>query len=151
MAQQNAQQEVSVSVRNTAVLIASIAETILLLGTFLAGFGTALWVVGKFLRLHGTVNDAWMAAITSTHISFAIISGFGAALLLALSYLSGRKELFYLSLVTIIGVGFAAAMGLAFNYAITNPVHPWLSYAMGMTVVVPLASTVGCIVYSLSK
>lgn len=145
MAQQEVKQEVSVSVRNTPVLIASIVETILLLGTYLAGFAAANWVPEHFLHLHATVAYAWMAAIVSTHYSFAIITGFGAALLFALSYLSGRKELFYLSLITIVGVGLAAAFGLAFYHTINS----LFSYAMGMTVVVPIASTVGCIVYSL--
>jgi len=143
MAQQEVRQEVPTAVRNTPVLIASMVESILIIATYIAGFTTALWVAFPIV---GTIAGGWwQGAFASVHYSLAIITGFGAAFLFALSYLSGRKDLFYFALATIISVGWAAAMGLTFYHSAANP----FSITMGMSATVALISAVGCMVYSL--
>ena len=124
--------------RNTPVLIASSVETILLMGTFLAGTAT-------MLNTQFPIDATWMAALLSAHLSLALLSGLGAALLFLLSYMSGRKDLFYLSLLTVVFVGIAAAGGLAF-YITYNYVF---SYVMAMSLLIAIITSVGCIVYSL--
>ena len=129
--------------RNTPVLIASSVETILLMGAFLAG--TATMLNAQMPNDHFPIHATWMAALLSAHVSLALLSGLGAALLFALSYLSDRKDLFYLSLLTIVFVGIAAAGGLAF-YATYNYAF---SYVMAVSLLIAIITSVGCVVYSL--
>jgi len=124
--------------RNTPVLIASSVETILLMGAFLAGTTT-------LLNAQFPISATWMAALLSSHLSLALLSGLGAALLFALSYLSDRKDLFYLSLLTVVFVGIAAAGGLAF-YATYNYAF---SYVMAISLLIAIITSVGSLVYSL--
>ncbi|AWR96316.1 hypothetical protein DFR86_01320 [Acidianus sulfidivorans JP7] len=123
--------------RNTPVLIASSVETILLTGAFLAG--TATMLNDQF-----PITATWMAALLSSHLSLAILSGLGAVLLFAISYLSNRKDLFYLSTITAVFVGIAAAGGLAF-YATYNYMF---SYLMAVSFILAIICSTGCIVYS---
>lgn len=124
--------------RNIPILISSSIETILLMGAFLAGTAT-------LLNAQFPITATWMAALLSSHLSLGILSGLGAVLLFALSYLSDRKELFYLSLVTVIFVGLAAAGGLAF-YATYNYAF---SYLMAISLMIAIICSTGCVVYSL--
>ncbi|WP_369611317.1 hypothetical protein [Sulfurisphaera javensis] len=128
----------SVSSRNTPVLISSVVETILLIGTFIAGTAT-------MLNAQFPINQTWMAALLSSHLSLAILSGLGAVLLFTLSYLSDRRDLYYLSLITVVFVGLAAAGGLAF-YATYNYAF---SYIMALSLLISIISSTGCIIYSL--
>jgi len=124
--------------RNTPVLIASSVETILLMGAFLAGTAT-------MLNAQFPIDATWIAALLSAHLSLALLSGLGAALLFLLSYLSGSKDLFYLSLLTVVFVGIAAAGGLAF-YATYNYAF---SYVMAISLLIAIMTSVGCVIYSL--
>jgi asparagine N-glycosylation enzyme membrane subunit Stt3 len=124
--------------RNTPVLIASSVETILLMGAFLAG--TTAMLNDQF-----PLTATWMAALLSAHLSLAILSGLGAVLLFAISYLSDRKDLFYLGLLTVVFVGLAAAGGLAF-YATYNYAF---SYLMALSFIIAIITSTGCLIYSL--
>jgi len=124
--------------RNTPVLIASSVETILLMGAFLAGT-TAM------LNAQFPLTATWMAALLSAHLSLALLSGLGAVLLFTLSYLSDRKDLFYLGLLTVVFVGLAAAGGLAF-YATYNYAF---SYVMALSFIIAIITSTGCMIYSL--
>ncbi len=124
--------------RNTPVLIASSVETILLMGAFLAG--TTAMLNDQF-----PLTATWMAALLSAHLSLAILSGLGAVLLFAISYLSDRKDLFYLGLLTAVFVGLAAAGGLAF-YATYNYAF---SYLMALSFIIAIITSTGCLIYSL--
>ncbi|MBB5253653.1 hypothetical protein [Sulfurisphaera ohwakuensis] len=128
----------SVTGRNTPVLIASTVETILLMGAFIAGTAT-------MLNAQFPINQTWMAALLSSHLSLGLLSGLGAALLFTLSYLSDRKDLFRLSLITVIFVALAAAGGLAF-YATYNYIF---SYVMALSLLISIITSCGCLVYSL--
>ncbi|ARM74796.1 hypothetical protein B6F84_01325 [Acidianus manzaensis] len=123
--------------RNTPVLIASSVETILLTGAFLAGTAT-------MLNDNFPIKATWMAALLSSHLSLAILSGLGAVLLFAISYLSNRKDLFYLSAITALFVGLAAGGGLAF-YATYNYMF---SYLMALSFILAIICSTGCIAYS---
>ncbi len=124
--------------RNKPVLITSTVETILLIGTFLAGTTTLLNDVFP-------LNQTWMAALLSSHLSLAILSGLGAVLLFALTYLSDRKDLFYMGLATVLAVALAAAGGLAF-YSTYNYDF---SYLMALSFIVAIIPASGCIALSL--
>lgn len=124
--------------RNTPVLIASVVETVLLLGAFIAGTAT-------MLNVQWPVSQTWEAALLSSHLSLGILSGLGAALLFALSYLSDRKDLFRLSLATVVFVAVAAAGGLMF-YATYNFDF---SYLMAVSLLIAIVTSCGCAVYSL--
>lgn len=73
--------------RNRPVLVASSVETLLLIGAFIAGTST-------LLNDQFPLTQTWMAALLSSHLSLAILSGLGAVLLFALTYLSERRDLF---------------------------------------------------------
>ncbi len=124
--------------RNTPVLVASTVETILLMGAFIAGITT-------LLNDQFPIKAAWMAAILSAHVSLALLSGLGAVLLFSLTYLSNKKDLFYLGLITAVFVGLAAGGGLAF-YATYNYDF---SYLMAISFMIAIISSVGTVVYSL--
>ncbi len=124
--------------RNKPVLIASSVETLLLIGAFLAGTAT-------LLNDQFPLNQTWMAALLSSHLSLAILSGLGAVLLFALTYLSDRKDLFYMGLATVLAVGLAAAGGLAF-YSTYNYDF---SYLMALSFVVAIIPSSGCIALSI--
>lgn len=124
--------------RNTPVLIASAVESILLMGAFIAGTATTL-------NDQFPIQASWMAAILSSHLSLALLSGLGAVLLFALTYLSNRKDLFYLGLLTAVFVALAAAGGLAF-YATFNYDF---SYLMAVSFLIAIITSIGSLVYSL--
>ncbi len=124
--------------RNTPVLIASAVESILLMGAFIAGTAT-------LLNDQFPIKASWMAAILSSHLSLALLSGLGAVLLFALTYLSNRKDLFYLGLLTAVFVALAAAGGLAF-YATFNYDF---SYLMAVSFLIAIITSIGSLVYSL--
>ncbi|BBG24825.1 hypothetical protein [Sulfuracidifex tepidarius] len=124
--------------RNKPVLIASSVETLLLIGAFLAGTTT-------LLNDQFPLTQTWMAALLSSHLSLAILSGLGAVLLFALTYLSDRKDLFYMGLATVLAVGLAAAGGLAF-YSTYNYDF---SYLMALSFVVAIIPSSGCVALSI--
>ena len=124
--------------RYNITLIASIVEAILLSGAFVAGTNVLLNVVQFPLKA------AWEAALLSIHISLGVLSGLGGVLLFALSYLSDRKDIFRLSLLTIIFIGIAAAGGLAYYHAYDYAP----SYIMAVSLLIAIINSVGVVVYS---
>ncbi|EZQ11245.1 hypothetical protein CM19_01835 [Candidatus Acidianus copahuensis] len=124
--------------RNTPVLISAAIEEIILMGAFVAGI-TAL------LNDQFPITASWMAALLSAHLSFAVLSGLGGVLLFVVTYLSDRKDLFYLGLINVIFIGIAAANGLMF-YATYNYDY---SYTMAISFIFAIICTSGCIAWSI--
>lgn len=124
--------------RITPAMIASIAETLILVVAFTTGTLTLLYVGFP-------ITESWEAGFLSLHTSFGLLAGLGAALLFAIGYLGNNKTLYRLGLITAIFVGIAAAGGLAFyiGYYYTY------SYVMALALLVAIVSSTGYVIESM--
>lgn len=124
--------------QDRVVFLVATANTVLMSGLFLAGLWTLFY--DSF-----PLTAAWMGSILSSHVSFAILTGFFSAFLFAVTYLSKVKGMFYLGLAEILSVAVAAAGGLGY-YAMLNPLY---SYVMAIAFVFAYIFSVACMFWSL--